>query len=297
MQRGTIEPGQTLLKRSQRLYPSRTDQGFTVGAVDDTATTGIWERVDPNGTSAQPEDDHSPNTGTSCYVTGQGAAGGQPGANDVDGGKTTLFSPVLDLSGFGEPWLGYWRWYSNDAGGGPGEDTFVVDLSNDGGSGWSNVETVGPTGPGTGGGWLFHAFRVSDVLAPTAQMQLRFVASDLGSGSLVEAAIDDLVLIDCASCAATTPAEVANLGLALSGSVASLSWDAEPEATSYAVYRGLQQDASDLTCFLSDVAGTSTMDDGLVPAPGLAAFYVTTAVNCAGESALGSDRAASVPCP
>jgi len=39
------------------------------------------------------------------------------------------------------------------------------------------------------------------------------------------------------------------------------------------------------------------MDDGLVPAPGQAAFYVTTAVNCAGESTLGSDRAGGGPCP
>ena len=33
-------------------------------------------------------------------------------------------------------------------------------------------------------------------MAPSAQVQLRFVASDLGSGSIVEAAVDDLEIID-----------------------------------------------------------------------------------------------------
>ena len=35
------------------------DLGWTVGQIGDTATTGIWTRVDPVGTAAQPEDDHS----------------------------------------------------------------------------------------------------------------------------------------------------------------------------------------------------------------------------------------------
>lgn len=166
--------------------------GWTVGAADDTATTGVWERVDPVGTSAQPEDDHTPDPGTMCFVTGQQVPGDGAGANDVDDGKTTLFSPVMDLSGTPDAVLSYWRWYSNSAGGSPGADVFLVNVSNDGGATWTNVETIGPTGDGTSGGWMFHEFTVADFVAPTSQVQLQFVASDAGQPSLIEAAVDDV---------------------------------------------------------------------------------------------------------
>ncbi len=166
------------------------DTGWTVGAPDDDATTGVWVRVDPNGTDAQPEDDHTP-SGTQCWVTGQGTPGGEVWVNDVDGGKTTLLSPDYDLAGE-DAAVSYWRWYSNDTGASPNADVFLVDISFDGGAEWANVETVGPTGSGTAGGWVYHDFRIGDFGVPTSQVQLRFVASDEGDGSLVEAAIDDL---------------------------------------------------------------------------------------------------------
>ncbi|MFT7671384.1 MAG: choice-of-anchor B domain-containing protein, partial [Planctomycetota bacterium] len=58
------------------------------GVPTDDATTGMWELVNPNGTAAQPEDDHTP-SGTTCWVTGQGSAGGSLGDNDVDDGMNT----------------------------------------------------------------------------------------------------------------------------------------------------------------------------------------------------------------
>ena len=58
---------------------------------------------------------------------------------DVGGGRTTLLSPVLDLSGVAEPWVGYWRWFSNNTGSSPGNDVLTVDISNDGGSTWATV--------------------------------------------------------------------------------------------------------------------------------------------------------------
>jgi len=175
-----------------------TDTGWTVGDPNDDATTGIWNRMDPeqtqngSGQVAQPEDDHTP-TGTMCWVT-DGNAGGSLGANDVDNGKTTLFSPVLDLSGALDATISYWRWYSNHTGSAPNADVFVIDITNDGTT-WVNVETIGPSDAYTQGGWFYHEFNVSDFVTPTATVQLRFVASDLGSGSIVEAAIDDFDVI------------------------------------------------------------------------------------------------------
>ena len=69
------------------------------GLPGDTATSGEWEHVDPVGTSAQPDSDHTVD-GTMCWVTGQHASGQSDGYNDVDGGFTTLTSPVYDLSRF-----------------------------------------------------------------------------------------------------------------------------------------------------------------------------------------------------
>jgi len=170
-----------------------TDQGWTVGSPQDDATTGIWNRMDPQGTAAQPEDDHTPD-GTICWVT-DGRAGGGIGDYDVDNGQTTLTSPLLDLSEAGDPIISYWRWYSNDEGASPNADVFVVDISNDDGGSWTNVETVGPAGAETSGGWFYHVFHVTEFVTPTAQVKLRFIASDEGSGSIVEAAVDDFEVV------------------------------------------------------------------------------------------------------
>ena len=168
------------------------DLGWTVGAPDDDATSGIWERVNPNGTSAQPGDALF---GPLCYVTGQHPGGGD-GANDIDNGKTTLFSPVLDLSaaGDGAVQIRYWRWYSNSTGASPNADIFQIDISDDAGATWVNVETIGPDGPETSGGWFQHSFDPATLVDLTDSVQMRFVASDEGAGSLVEAAVDGFVV-------------------------------------------------------------------------------------------------------
>ncbi len=170
-----------------------TNTGWVVDPFNtDDATTGIWERGDPIGTAAQPEDDHTPDPASQCWFTGQGTPGGSLGENDVDNGQTTLMSPAIDVSGMNDPRIRYWRWYSNATGASPNTDTFVVDISNDNGVTWVNVETVGPAGPETAGGWIEHDFRVADFVTPTSQVRLRFIASDFAPGSIVEAAIDDL---------------------------------------------------------------------------------------------------------
>jgi choice-of-anchor B domain-containing protein len=181
-----------------RFDPMDAALGWVGGQPGDTATSGQWVRGNPVGTSAQPEDDHTP-VGTDCWFTGQGTVGGQVGAADVDNGFTTLITPVIDMSSLSDPQLSYWRWYSNDQGGAANSDTFNVSISNDGGTTWTTLEVVGPAGAGTAGGWIEASFDVASVITPTAQMRVRFVASDLGTGSIVEAAIDDFTVgeVDC----------------------------------------------------------------------------------------------------
>ena len=165
------------------------------GITGDTATTGQWTHGDPIGTEAQPESDSS-EPGSNCWFTGQGSVGGSLGENDVDGGRTTLVSPTINLAGLQNPMISYDRWYSNNTGASPNADVFTVDMSADGGTTWVNVEVVGPTGAGTGGGWITHTFDPLGLAPGATTVRLRFIAEDAGSGSIVEAAIDQLMVQD-----------------------------------------------------------------------------------------------------
>ncbi len=167
---------------------------WTIGAPDDNATTGIWVRADPVGTienslQVQPEDDHTPDPGVICYVTGNANPGDPAGTNDVDGGKTTLFSPVFDLESYTTATVSYWVWYTNDRGNSPGEDYWVVDVTSDG-STWVSLENTNQST----NAWVERSFVLDTFVPMTSTVQLRFVASDYGAGSLVEAAVDDFLL-------------------------------------------------------------------------------------------------------
>ncbi|MCC6951885.1 MAG: hypothetical protein IT433_10625 [Phycisphaerales bacterium] len=167
-----------------------TDQGWTVGAAGDAATTGLWERADPVANASQPGDD-SNDAGNLCWITG--ATGTTNGANDVDGGATTLTSPVFpatpqSYTRVESTVLSYQRWYSNNTGSNPNNDSMPVSISNDGGQSWVTLEDVTQNA----GAWVPVAFRIEDFVTPTANMRLRFVARDLGAGSVVEAGVDDV---------------------------------------------------------------------------------------------------------
>jgi subtilisin family serine protease len=171
------------------------DRGWTLGVGGDQATTGRWVRENPVGTSnpsppyiGQPEDDHTPNPGVICFITGNAPPGSAVGMNDVDGGCTTLLSPIYDLTGAHEAVVHYWRWYTNET---TLDDIFSVDISSDGGTTWQPFERVGP---GTVQPWLEVGKALRCQVDLTSQMRFRFVACDLGSGSITEAGIDDFSL-------------------------------------------------------------------------------------------------------
>ncbi|MFO0981136.1 MAG: M14 family zinc carboxypeptidase [Planctomycetota bacterium] len=172
------------------LDDAETPLGWTLGAAGDDATRGKWEWGDPAGTTSgsdivQPEDDHTGGAGHNCYVTAK--AGGSAGDNDVDDGKTTLISPRFNLASAPSAVLRFWRWYA-DLGGSPNNDDLLVQISNDDGASWSNLEVVGATE----NAWREVQFRVADFVAPSAQMRLKLVAQDKPNDSLCEALLDDL---------------------------------------------------------------------------------------------------------
>lgn len=171
---------------------ANADGQWTIGLPSDTASTGQWTRGNPNGTDAQPENAAS---GANCFFTGQGSVGGGLGENDVDDGFTTLISPSFDGAAVANSVISYRRWYSNDTGSAANSDVMEIDISNDGGSTWQTVETVSENA----GVWVTRSFDIASIVTPTDDMKIRFIASDLGEGSLVEAAIDLLVVggVEC----------------------------------------------------------------------------------------------------
>lgn len=181
-------------------YDELEEEGdWVAGDPGDNATSGLWARLNPNGTYdeyghlVQPEDDHTPSPGVKCFITGNAFAGQGPGANDVDGGKTTLFSPVFDLSAYDGAVVSYYRWYTNDTGANPETDWWVVDVTDDGWATCQNLENVGTSARS----WLRMEFHLNDYIDMTDQVQFRFIASDYEPGSIVEAGVDDFTLLAC----------------------------------------------------------------------------------------------------
>lgn len=209
------------------------DQGWTVGAADDNATSGFWGRMDPeqttnNGIIVQPGDDHTA-TGVNCFVT-NGVAGSSAGANDVDGGKTTLLSPVWDLSAETGVAFELFCWFSNDLGNNPGEDYLDIDVSDDGGSSWVNMFHERTDFEE----WRRLIFVLDDYVAPTSQVRLRVIAQDQAPGSLLEAAVDDVCVM---SSGMLPPTQLT--ALVVDGGV-QLNWLPAAGATSYTVWRSLE---------------------------------------------------------
>jgi hypothetical protein len=188
--------------------------GWTVGAVGDSATNGLWVAADPfatgwnNGPTCQPENDHSA-AGTRAFVTGNTTASGTTSAlrsqADVDGGSTTLVSPPIDLSGVPQARISYWYWYAgwqNSTTPSTG-DSLVVQVSGDDGATWATVDTV----TSNAGAWVERSFSVTDFVQPGPAVRVRFRASDISNDSTVEAAIDDF-RVDAFACDLTNPADL-----------------------------------------------------------------------------------------
>lgn len=159
-----------------------TDPGWQVSG---DALAGHWERGPPAGgvdRGAPPTDYDGSGQ---CFLTGNAA-----GDSDVDAGTTILTSGPHPLEEMADPRLAYARWYSNHTGAYPESDTMVVEISINGGSTWSTLETVGPCGPQARGGWYLREFRLRDYVGAAQQFMIRWRPSDLGGASVVEAAID-----------------------------------------------------------------------------------------------------------
>ena len=155
----------------------------------DTATSGSWQRTDPqatsfNGVTLQLGDAVS---GVNDLVTG-GAAGSSAGAEDVDNGDTTARSPSIVLPAGAQLELSF-RYYLAHLDNATSADYLRVSVV----SGGATVvfEQLG-AGVNRPGAWSTATVDLSGFAGQTVQIQVE--AADAGGGSLIEAGIDDLII-------------------------------------------------------------------------------------------------------
>jgi hypothetical protein len=175
---------------------AESDAGWSLGVPGDDATSGEWVRDDPIGTaggSVQPEDDHTPPPGVTAFVTGQGSPGQSVEAVDVDGGVTTLLSPQLDASGLGAAQLSYARWVATEGGLFSGGGALTVEVSEDDGATWTELERV----TSHENAWAVKTLDLGSRVDLTATLRARFVAEPFSPYNfrVLEAAVDDVALV------------------------------------------------------------------------------------------------------
>ena len=154
---------------------------------------GAWEQAQPNGTissgslAAPSEDASGSDDEVMAFVTKNGPVGDiTPNNWDVDGAATRLISPTIDLADT-DATISFSTWFFTSI---PG-DVLNIAVSNDNGANWTTAMDVVSTNDGTNTAWLTKSFVVGDHVAPTAAVRVRFSVADVGTPSVVEAAIDN----------------------------------------------------------------------------------------------------------
>ena len=170
-------------------------------ANDASVTSGAWIAGVPVGTStagltASPATDATAGSGTRCFMTGQGVAGGIASSQDLDGGPTTLTSPILNLAGAASAQVSMAVWFfCDDISITPADaDVMRVEVSN--GGAWVLMEEVrGNTA------WLVKNYNVGAFVALNSTIQVRLVARDNQNNSITEVGLDEFVvsLAECIS--------------------------------------------------------------------------------------------------
>ena len=234
--------------------------GWSAVAPND-ASEGNWAWGNPTGTSYQPEDDATEG-GVNCWITG--LAGGASNG-DVDGGTTTLLSAQYDMSGMVNPTVQYQRWFTNDQGGSPNDPTdhLIVEVSNDDGANWTEIEDVGGGTP-----LQWQPVSIEIPIAATDEMRFRFQTADLGTGSLVEAGIDDFALVDggqlCNQCPAPPVSTLCEIAVGVSGDDLFIDWSANPVTTRAVVYQVPTCDPGDMIKLGSSDTNVFVHEDALL---------------------------------
>ncbi|MBK8658308.1 MAG: PKD domain-containing protein [Bacteroidetes bacterium] len=174
-----------------------------------TSTSGTWVRGVPSGTTytannvtnqSNPGADVNGDYGNLGFVTGNG--GGAAGDDDVDGGSTTLTSPVMDLTTYTNPVARYYRWFFNSGGSGTPNDSLIISLVN--GTTVIDIDKVA-TGQSSNQ-WIYKSYRIKDYITnPGNNVYFRCRTFDNTPGHLVEAGLDFFRVIDSTATSGQPP--------------------------------------------------------------------------------------------
>lgn len=174
-----------------------TDKGWTAVGTD---TRSTWERGVPSGCGFANEAVLDYDKSGQCWQTGNGWYQTSP---VILQDKTELTSPSINLADR-LAIAQYAVWYSNNASGYyPSytihQDTFKVYVTGDGVN-WTLVQQIGPV-VHADGGWFTYGIRLTDYIAPSVNIRMKFYAEDQGASSLVDAALDafQVLAYDCSS--------------------------------------------------------------------------------------------------
>ncbi|MCR9246033.1 MAG: hypothetical protein NXI31_13460 [bacterium] len=159
-----------------------TPPGWNV--INTSLQTGAWTRATPFD-SRGPSSDYDGSG--QCWVTGNA------NNEDVDGGPTVLRTETFNLNAANDPVIRYALWFETT-----GSDVMDVQVSENGGSTWTTVETLSADQ-----GWQMHGFRVLDYATNLSQIVVRYSIADQPNNSVTEGAVDAFS-IDDTTCSGAT---------------------------------------------------------------------------------------------
>jgi hypothetical protein len=194
-----MEQGLVLVKHNPNQQPpgttvySDTFETATGWAANpngsDTATTGVWERGDPEATdSSGAKQLGSTVSGTNDLVTGR-LAGTSAGAFDIDGGTTSIRSPAIALPSTGTLNLSM-SWYLAHGSNASSADFFRVSIVHNGGT--TALFTQAGAATDRDAAWNTGSWNVSAYAGQSVRILIE--AADASGASLVEAGVDDVTI-------------------------------------------------------------------------------------------------------
>ncbi|WP_127550732.1 M28 family metallopeptidase [Actinoplanes sp. OR16] len=167
-----------------------TATSWTRGTAD-TATAGLFERGNPAATSSSGVATQldAAASGSNALITGA-TAGSSAGANDLDGGISSLTGPSVTLPSSGTLTLS-WSWYLAHLNNATSADYLRVRIVS--GSTTTTLATLTGAASNRAAAWAAATANLSSYAGQTVRIQVE--AADAGTASLVEAAVDNLKIV------------------------------------------------------------------------------------------------------